>query len=164
MARHFFTCGLVLRGRTVGVYMANDGEVDTLPLLKRLLATRKRVALPVIRDHEALEFYRYRANTTLVTNRFGIPEPAPGAPFVAPLALDLLLMPLVAFDGHGVRLGMGAGFYDRYLGRLPAALRPCLVGVAHEVQRAAEPLPCAEWDVPLDGIITENGWQSFETR
>lgn len=161
MARHFFAAALHLKGRTVGLYLPNDGEVDTAPLLARLLRTRRRLVLPVVRGGRVLEFYRYRADTPLIVNRFGIPEPAPGARYVPSLAVDLLLMPLVAFDDQGVRLGMGAGYYDRCLGRLPAGLRPRLVGIAHEVQRSPDPLPAASWDVPLDGVLTERGWQAF---
>jgi 5-formyltetrahydrofolate cyclo-ligase len=111
-----------------------------------------------------MSFHRLRRGAALITNRYGILEPAAGAPFVAPLALDLLLMPLVAFDEGGARLGMGAGFYDRYLSRIPQRLRPLLVGVAHEVQRSPQELPAAPWDVPLDGVITETGWQRLRPR
>lgn len=162
VARHFFARGLQLRGRTIGAYVANDGELDPAPLLGRLLATRKRLALPVVRDDGSMEFYRFRSGTTLTPNRYGIPEPAPGAAYVGALSIDLLLVPLVAFDHFGVRLGMGAGFYDRFVGRLPQALRPRLIGLAHEVQRSLDPLPFAEWDAPLDGVLTERGWQTFD--
>lgn len=163
-ARHFFTSGLPWHVRTVGLYLANDGELDTAPLLQRLPGMRKRVALPVVSRSGIMSFYRYRPGAALLVNRFGILEPAPGAAFVHPLALDLLLMPLVAFDDRGVRLGMGAGYYDRYLARIAPRLRPLLVGLAHEVQRSAEPLPAARWDVPLDGVITEAGWQRFHNE
>lgn len=162
-ARHFFTSSLPWHTRTVGLYVANDGELDTTALIERLPGMRKRVALPVVSRGGALSFYRYRPGAALIANRYGIPEPAPGAAFIHPLALDLLLMPLVAFDDRGVRLGMGVGYYDRYLARIPPRLRPLLVGLAHEVQRSPEPLPAASWDVPLDGVITEVGWQKFQT-
>lgn len=162
-ARHFFTSSLPWHTRTVGLYVANDGELDATPLLERLPGMRKRVALPVVNRGGGLTFYRYRPGAELIVNRYGILEPAPGADFVHPLALDLLLMPLVAFDDHGMRLGMGAGYYDRYLARIPPRMRPLLVGLAHEVQRCPEPLPAASWDVPLDGVITEAGWQRFHT-
>lgn len=163
VARHFFTSGLIRRGRTIGLYLPNaaDGELSTLPLLARLLRARKRVALPVVSRAGSMRFHRYRHGDALVTNRYGIREPASNAPAVSPLTLDLLLMPLVAFDDRGVRLGMGAGYYDRYLDRLPPALRPRLIGLAHEVQRSSEPLPEAPWDVPLDGVLTEAGLRSF---
>jgi len=164
VARHFFARGLHLRGRTIGAYVANDGELDPAPLLQRLLTGRKRLALPVVRANGVMEFYRLRADTVLIPNRYGIPEPAPGAAYVGPLSIDLLLVPLVAFDHFGMRLGMGAGFYDRFVGRLPQALRPRLIGLAHEAQRSLDPLPFAEWDAPLDGVLTERGFQAFETE
>ena len=167
VARHFFAAGLQLKGRTIGAYFGNDadGELSTEPLLKRLLRieerNRKRLALPVVGPGAAMELHRFRRRTPLIANRFGILEPAPGAPRVSPLAVHVLLVPLVAFDVYGVRLGMGAGYYDRYLGRIPPAMRPRLIGLAHEAQRSVDPLPFAEWDVPLDGVVTEAGWQPF---
>lgn len=160
-AKHFFTSGLGLRARTIGAYFAEDAELDLSQLIMRLLSANKRLAMPVIRGDGVMEFYRYRRNGRLVLNRYGIPEPAPGAPFVSPLSIDLLLMPLVAFDRFGMRLGMGAGFYDRFLGRIPERLRPLLVGMAHETQRCKDPLPYEDWDIPLNGVITEIGWQPF---
>jgi len=159
VSRHFFTSPLVLRGRTVGVYLAQDGELDLAPLLARLLRTRTRLALPVVGRSGLMTFRHYNAHTRLTPNRFGIPEPTAAAAPVAPMSLDLLLMPLVAFDRFGVRLGMGAGYYDRFLGALPPAMRPRLAGVAHEVQRSLDPLPLRPWDVPLDGVLTETGWR-----
>jgi 5-formyltetrahydrofolate cyclo-ligase len=159
IVRHFFTAGLNLAGRSVGLYVASDGEPDLAPLQQRLLATRKRVALPVVHRDGRMAFYRVRRRTPMIVGYFGIPEPAPGAPYVAALGLDVLLMPLVAFDDRGNRLGRGAGYYDRYLARLPSHLRPRLIGVAHELQRSAEPLPAEPWDVPLHGVLTEAGWR-----
>ncbi len=147
VARHYFARGLQLRGHTIGAYVANDGELDPLPLVGRLLDARKRLALPVVRQAGVMEFYQYRADTLLVPNRFGIGEPAPGSAYVHPLGVDVLLVPLVAFDDFGVRLGMGAGYYDRFLGRI-APPRPRLIGLAHSVQHSRDPLPFAEWDVP----------------
>lgn len=158
-ARHFFAAGLQFAGRTFGAYVAADGELDPAPLLRRLLHPRRRLALPVVRRGGVMDFYRVRPDTRFVTNRFGIAEPAPGTPWVPPLSIDVLLMPLVAFDDRGNRLGMGAGFYDRFIGRLPPRLRPRLIGLAHEVQRSESPLPTAPWDVPLDGVLSEAGWQ-----
>ena len=165
VAKHFFASLLPLSGRSVGAYFSNDaeGELSTAPLLARLLSTRKRVALPVAGRDGSLTFYRYRRSTSLTPNRFGILEPAQsGRAYVAPLSLRVLLVPLVAFDHRGVRLGMGAGYYDRYLGRIPYGLRPRLVGLAHEAQRSPLLLPFAAWDVPLDSVVTEKGWQTFD--
>lgn len=162
VARHFLTSPELLKARTIGLYLGHDGELDTAPLIGRLLAApRRRLALPVVGPGGRMDFYGLRRDTRLLPNRFGIAEPAPGAAFVAPLSIDLLLVPLVAFDDSGMRLGMGAGFYDRFVGRLPQGLRPRLIGLAHELQRSPQPLPFDHWDVPLSAVITETGWRRF---
>src|SRR5687767_13746260 len=95
-------------------------------------------------------------------NRFGIPEPTGRR--CAPQQLDLVLLPLVAFDRRGARLGMGGGFYDRTFAFLRVAGRrkPRLVGLAHHFQEVAQ-LPREPWDVPLAAIVTERGWVSVKT-
>ncbi len=79
------------------------------------------------------------------------------------IELDALILPLLAFDTQGQRLGMGGGFYDRSLAALRHRRRwrrPRLLGVAHGFQEVSE-LPREPWDVPLDGIVTEQGYRSF---
>jgi len=153
-----------------GLYFsqASDGELDTLPLLSRLWAAGKIVAVPVVGSRAEMDFYRVIPRTPLSQNRYGIPEPrtrgSGAGRYINPLALDVVFMPLVAFDESGNRLGMGAGYYDRFLGRLPAALRPLTVGLAHDLQRVPEGLERQPWDVPLDAIATESGWQAFSPR
>ena len=142
----------------IGLYWPADGEVDLAPLVTSL-DPGKQLALPVVSAKGQMDFYRYRPGDALELNRFQIPEPRPQAGLVRGEELDLLLIPLVAFDASGTRLGMGAGYYDRYLRALPAADRPYTVGIAHEIQRCDEPLPSAAWDIPLDAVITESGWQ-----
>ncbi len=91
-------------------------------------------------------------------NRFGIPEPLTHKRVhVPPWGLDLICMPLVAFDRQGNRLGMGGGFYDRSLayrrGR-QSWHKPRLLGIAHALQEVAELEP-RPWDIPLSGVATE---------
>ncbi len=153
---------LFLRARRIALFLPNDGEPDLTPLLQRAWAMGKQCYLPLLAPgpHNRLRFARYRSETALLPNRFGIPEPR--IPFrlaVAPWALDLVLAPLVAFDNQGNRLGMGGGFYDRtlaYLHQQTTWQRPHLVGVAFAFQEVAQ-LPAAAWDVPLAGVITERG-------
>lgn len=99
----------------------------------------------------------YPATALKSRNRFGILEPAAiGAPMPAK-QFDVVLVPLVAFDRAGNRLGMGAGFYDRAMAfRLnnPKTLRPLLVGLAHHFQEVNS-LNAQAWDVPLDVILTD---------
>ena len=164
IAQHLVSGGFLLRKGIVAAYLTNDkdGELDTAPLLARLWSMGKRVVLPVVTKTQAkMDFFEAKPRTPLVTNRFGIQEPAPGSAYVNGRALAIMLMPLVAFDDAGFRIGMGGGYYDRFLGNLPTQLRPRLIGIAHEVQHCRHPLVGGPWDVPLDDGITETGWRSF---
>jgi 5-formyltetrahydrofolate cyclo-ligase len=112
-----------------------------------------------------MRFVRFRTDSVMRVNRYGIAEPEPrAAEALAVRRLDLVLLPLVAFDELGWRLGSGAGFYDRSLHHLREGRRwrrPKLIGVAYECQRV-ERLQPDRWDVPLDGIVTERGLRWFD--
>lgn len=167
VARHLQTSTLLLDGGRIAAYLPNqkDGELDSIPCVQRLWVMGRTVSVPVIgRNAGFMDLYRLRPATKLVLNRLGIAEPEPGTLHVNVRSVALMLMPLVAFDDAGTRLGMGGGFYDRFLGALPPALRPRLVGIAHEAQRSAEPLPRDRWDIPLDAVITELGVTRFQHR
>ena len=137
---------------TVGVYLVRDGELDLTPLIEICWQRGIAVAVPVI-DGRRLRFAAYRCGESMRRNRFGIAEPAEPA-WRTP---TLLLAPLVAFDATGQRLGMGGGYYDRYLSAHPDLHR---VGAAHECQ-SVDAVPAADDDVPLPAVVTERGWQSF---
>lgn len=147
--------------RRIAFYWPSDGEVDITPLLQRAWACGKTCYFPVLWRRNRLRFAACREGDLLTLNRFGIPEPAlPVRRLVSALALDMVLVPLVAFDVHGHRLGMGAGFYDRTLARRARHIhwrRPRLVGVAYDFQQVAK-IASAPWDVPLDGVITPQQW------
>ncbi len=146
--------------RHIACYLANDGEIDTTAVIARILRAGKYCYLPVLapRDHDRLWFAPYEDGMPLRPNRFGIPEPVvPARSLRRAQALDLVLLPCVAFDAGGRRLGMGGGFYDRslaFLGQRGHWRRPRAVGLAYEFQRV-DRLPAEPWDVPLDGIVTE---------
>ena len=146
-----------LNSRTIAVYLPNDGEIDLSPLVERAWAMGKRTYLPRLFGPR-LWFLPFRARSVLAGNRFSIPEPVePPRRRIRPLFLDLVLFPLVAFDGRGNRLGMGAGYYDRTfeaVRRRRAWPGPKRIGVAYEIQRV-DSLPAADWDVPLDAIVTD---------
>jgi len=158
---------LFLRSRHLALYLPNDGEVDLNPLLRRALAMGKRCYLPVLSPafHNRLWFAPYTPDTPLALNCFRIPEPVAGWRDMRPVwTLDLVLTPLVAFDAVGNRLGMGGGFYDRtlaYLVRRAAWRKPRLLGVAYDFQEHAS-LPHEPWDVPLDGVVTDQGLHMFQ--
>ncbi len=153
---------LILNSQRVAAYLAADGEMDPLPLIEYLWSLGKTVYLPVLVPftRNRLWFARFEPDTRLVTNRFGIPEPA-RQELIRPVTLDLVLTPLVAFDHCGHRIGMGGGFYDRsfafLLGRRHWR-KPALLGIAYAFQQQPAITP-ELWDVPLDAIATEAGLQ-----
>ena len=159
LARRSDTAPLWLHSNRIGCYWAVDGEMDLYPLIKKLWARGKSVYTPVLRGPR-LWFLPLRPDSRLRKNRFGIPEPiaGPGAR-CPPRWLDVVMMPLVAFDLRGNRLGMGGGYYDRtfaYLRERRYLRKPVLIGVAYEFQRLPR-LAVAPWDVPLAGVATERG-------
>ncbi|MCX3307455.1 5-formyltetrahydrofolate cyclo-ligase [Pantoea vagans] len=147
--------------RNIALFLSVDGELNTRPLIARLWHLKKAVYLPVLHPFSPgnLLFLRYSPDTPLIPNKLRIPEPPLDIRQLITLdQLDLMLVPLVAFDQHGQRLGMGGGFYDRTLqnwqqhGFLP-------VGLAHDCQQV-DSLPVAEWDVPLPAVMTPSTlWQ-----
>lgn len=146
--------------RHIAFYMASDGELSPRPTLLRLARQGRQCFLPCV-SGQHLEFRRYRPGQTLKRNRFNIPEPPAHRSLTRiPQQLDVILLPLVAFDAKGNRLGMGGGFYDRTLAGLKPTRRPLLIGLAHEFQRQNQ-LPIQSWDVPLDGIATDKGFYWF---
>ena len=148
-----------INSRRIACYLANDGEIDPAYIIHTAWKMRKQVYLPVLSPFQSkLYFAPYAAGMDMHTNRFGIPEPAcnPGH-WLTAWQLDLMLLPLVAFDNAGNRLGMGGGFYDRSLAYRQSrthSLKPKLIGLAHELQHEPE-LATNSWDIPLDMIATE---------
>ncbi len=151
---------LFRNSRSIGAYLPADGEISPLPLLESAWLTGKKVYLPVLVPFSAnrLWFAAFDPGDRLVSNRFGILEPARVHWRRIPAyALDLVLAPLVAFDAQGNRLGMGGGFYDQsfaFLHRRHNWIKPRLLGLAYELQHM-DRIPSQKWDVPLHAIATE---------
>ena len=167
IAGHLLAAHPFISARRIATYLAVNGEVDLDPFILAALARRKEVYLPVLsplRD-QRLWFMAFDQDTRLQPNRFGIPEPVfRKRDLVKPIQLDLVLMPLVGFDDHGNRLGMGGGFYDRtfaFRNHRTSWHRPLLIGCAYGFQRV-EGLIRYPWDVPLDGVVTEDGLERFD--
>ncbi|WP_372005783.1 5-formyltetrahydrofolate cyclo-ligase [Tistrella mobilis] len=142
--------------RWIAGYVAAGGEIDVLPLLIALgAATGAGLCLPVVTAPDTpLGFRAWQPDARLVAGAFGILMPDETA---APCAPDLLLMPLVAVDPAGRRLGQGGGFYDRTLAAAEAAGQmPFTIGVCFAVQVTDE-VPAGPLDRPLDLILTDQG-------
>ncbi|MGB9430006.1 MAG: 5-formyltetrahydrofolate cyclo-ligase [Gammaproteobacteria bacterium] len=144
--------------RCLAAYVAVQGEIDPELLLQRACQEGKQIYLPSLPAERTapLRFLPWNPGMRMHANRLGIPEPLVSADVgIAPQELDLALVPLVAFDHHGHRLGMGGGFYDRTFAFLKTATtKPLLLGLAYEFQRL-ERIDEASWDVPLTGAVTE---------
>ncbi|MEX0899593.1 MAG: 5-formyltetrahydrofolate cyclo-ligase [Gammaproteobacteria bacterium] len=152
--------------RRIAAFVAVDAELDPGPFIATAREAGRQVFLPVLGPRPGcLSFVRAEAGDRLEPNRYGIPEPRPGVTVDAQF-LDLVLVPLLGFDETGNRLGMGAGYYDRTFefrrGRRHW-LGPLLIGFGYECQRI-DTLPAMPWDVPLDGVVTEEGVQMFTRR
>jgi len=143
-----------LRGRVLSGYWPIKGEPDLRPLLAELHAAGVTVALPVVEVKAApLAFRRWTPDTRMVRGDWNIPVPPPEAD---PLFPDIMLAPLMGWDGAGYRLGYGGGYFDRTLAA--CAPRPFTIGIGLQAARLASIYPQPH-DIPLDTILTEAGVQ-----
>jgi 5-formyltetrahydrofolate cyclo-ligase len=155
-------CSRLFRNsNNIGVYLETDGEIAVSQLLPLIKKSGKKSHLPALRStsQNRLWFSEFKPGDKLITNKYGIPEPdVRKQKPTSLLCLDLVLVPLVAFDTNCNRIGMGGGFYDRtfsYLNKRNVWHKPKLIGVAHELQKVS-PIQTNHWDIPLDGVLTES--------
>ena len=146
-------------GLRVAIYASFPEELDSAPLIRLARKRGCRIFLPRIDTRTiSMKFVEATLGAHETVNHLGIVEPKGTKPIRARW-LDLVLLPLVGFDAHGMRLGMGGGYYDRtfaYKNRHTAWRRPRLVGVAYSFQQV--PSIGREWhDVPLNAVVTEAG-------
>jgi len=165
LARHFRFASF----QNIACYLTNDGELSPHFFVEACWRQRRKIYLPVVqgRAFARMRFAPFDKTSVMQKNRFGIPEPKTRmANMRDGRRIDLVLMPLVAFDAQGNRLGMGGGFYDRtfaYLRHRRHWCKPILLGVAYDFQQM-DSLPIESWDVPLDGIVTETRLIWFKNR
>jgi len=153
LAQHLTS--LCAEAKVVGGYAPLGSEVSPLLAIEEARAVGRIVAYPAF-DHPAKPF-KFRAGDPLMAGPFGIMQPKRSSPVVEP---DLILVPLIAIDGNGTRLGRGKGHYDRALVRLRKS-GARLVGVGWPLQRLVEAIPADEWDIPLDAFASPEGLEVF---
>ncbi|MGF1726955.1 5-formyltetrahydrofolate cyclo-ligase [Photobacterium nomapromontoriensis] len=157
LLQHVKQSETISQAQHIALYLANDGELDTQPVIEWLWLQGKSVYLPVLHPFSKgnLLFLHYTPTTRMTLNRYQIKEPILDVRLVKPIIeLDVIFTPLVAFDNTGQRLGMGGGYYDRTLTRWHLQrLGPRPIGLAHDCQQV-DTLPFESWDVPLPEIIT----------
>ena len=141
-------------GATVSGFSAIRDEIEAAPLLARLHAEDYRLCLPVMEGKGLpLLFRAWSPGDAMGTVQWGIAEPLPEKPLLEP---DVVLVPLLAFDAAGHRLGYGGGFYDRTLARLRSIKPVVAVGVAYD-ELKVDAVPHRSYDEPLDWVLTPSG-------
>ncbi len=165
-------CGLLVQLQSVpafltatkiAMYLVNDGEIDPIDVMKWCWSNSKQTYIPIVVEGggSTLLFANVNGQTEYAENRFDIREPlVEPNQIVSAQHLDLVLMPLVAFDQKGNRVGMGGGFYDSTFAFLNKTStrehldKPQLIGIAHEIQKV-EGVSAEHWDIPLTTVVTD---------
>lgn len=153
--KHFLGAQSYLAARSIGFYAAFDNEVDTRFVFERARKDGKISAFPRVRGRGEMVYLQEHNFEKMKPNQWGIPEPEPGSEVMAIEELDLVLVPGVAFDNTGRRIGHGGGYYDRLLSKI--APRTLTVGFAYRFQ-VLDSLPCDEHDRRVKRIVTEQGF------
>lgn len=153
---HLFLENIPLQGHEIiGGYFPKDRELDVTMLLDTLLEKGHTVALPVVeRGSRLLKFAQWDHQTPLIIGSFGIAQPQVGADtkFLEP---DVFLVPMLAFDRSGGRLGFGGGYYDTTLAHYKAKKNILSVGIAYAEQACLFNLPAEEHDMKMDWVVTQ---------
>ena len=143
-----------ISAKFVHTYIGFHSEVSTTDLLSDLLERKIKIAVPVIQGESSTQFLTHsllQANEKLLPGKFGVLEPADVREI--PLeGLDAVIIPIVAFDGFGMRLGYGKGYYDRFLATLPKQIPR--IGLAFSIQEV-EKIPILPHDELINFVITE---------
>jgi 5-formyltetrahydrofolate cyclo-ligase len=146
----------------VMIYYSIHREVETIGLIEELFRAGQRVVLPVCTPERNLIVKEIRdLSEVQKSGRYGLIEPVPQTPEVECAAIDLVVLPGLAFDRAGNRLGHGAGYYDRFLSRAPQSLYK--LGLAYGFQ-VVEQLPAERHDIKINGLLTPDGFLDFTTE
>jgi 5-formyltetrahydrofolate cyclo-ligase len=158
LARQFADHPILAFAPSFAGYRAMRGEMDVTPIFHEMARFQKQSALPIMMPDKSLRFRSWRPGDALARHALGVEEPLESAHEITPA---IILVPLLAFDGDGYRLGYGGGYYDRTMAHFRALPNPPLfIGVGYSLQEI-EQVPNEPHDAPLDGILTELGVSMF---
>lgn len=158
IARHFSDHPILAFADSFAGYRAMRGELDVMDIFTLMARFHKTTALPCTTPEKTLVFRQWKQGEPLERHELGMEEPAETAPLIHP---KIVLVPLLAFDGEGYRLGYGGGYYDRTIDAMREhENQPLFIGVGFSMQEV-EQVPTSEYDEPLDGILTELGVSMF---
>ena len=154
LARHGIGFCNPVPGSFVSSFLAIGEEIDTMPLMRRLWCDGQSICLPVmVGKDKPLKFRMWRQGEPLDEVKWGIKEPRPSALEVPP---DAMLVPLLAFDAKGYRLGYGGGFYDRTIAGIRLQKPVVNIGLAYD-ELEVDAVPYSEYDQRLDWVLTPSG-------
>ena len=140
------------KSNRIGLYSPIKGEVGTGSIFLHAVNSGKEVYFPEVSD-SSLTFHRVCSLKELTVGKFGVSEPDPDAPLIDPLELDLLVIPGVAFDPSGSRIGYGKGYYDRAARVLPLVKR---LGISYKFQ-LQKSIPTEDHDIAVGTLVHEQG-------
>lgn len=159
-AAHLLASDVWRKAASVALYVAVRGEADATPLLEAARQSGKTALLPLCLDEATgepglMRFVPCAGAHALRIGAYGIPEPVCASLPVTDPPADIILVPGVAFDTKGMRLGQGGGYYDRLLAR-PEYAKSLRIGYAYAFQ-IVDAVPARAWDVPMHALCTEEG-------
>ncbi|MDF2529416.1 MAG: 5-formyltetrahydrofolate cyclo-ligase [Gammaproteobacteria bacterium] len=166
LSAQFHHSGILAAFQHIAVYLSYDNEIDLSLLIKTLWQQNKSCYLPVLHPihHHELWFAPYSKSSSLKPNKYGILEPeCEATQIIAGWELEAVLMPLLAFDQHGHRLGSGGGYYDRSFSFAQTTKSPVLIGCGYEFQYH-DNLPKEPWDISIDIAVTEQNTYQFRKK
>ncbi|HET9843384.1 MAG TPA: 5-formyltetrahydrofolate cyclo-ligase [Gammaproteobacteria bacterium] len=156
-------CPMLVHANRIGFYFSHQKEIATTFLLEEALRQHKKIFLPALQNTTtSLVFLRKREGTKLIPNKYGIMEPDPCATLhISAQRLEVVFVPLVAFDAFGNRLGMGGGYYDKtFAFKKLGKQQPILIGLAYDFQQV-DTVPHDTYDIKLDYVITPSTIMHF---
>lgn len=153
----FIKLEILKKVKNIMIYYSVRKEVETVSIIEFLLKLGKIVALPVCTPEQDLDVAVINDLDQLRPAPYGLMEPGPGAVLLDSIELELVIVPGVAFDEKGFRLGHGAGYYDRFLSKIPNCFK---MGMAYDFQLVPE-VPIEKHDIPMDAILTPSRYLSF---
>ncbi|MFT9487301.1 MAG: 5-formyltetrahydrofolate cyclo-ligase [Tepidibacillus sp.] len=155
---HLFEAPIFYHAKHIMTYMSYPNEVQTDDLVSKAINLQKKVSVPVCIPKEITLIPSQITNLSMIEKGyFGLREPKKEMiHLVNPKEIDLVIVPGVTFDHKGNRIGHGKGYYDRFLQTINHSIPK--IGLAFQWQIVREPWQISQWDIPMDGILTEEGW------
>lgn len=151
---------VIQKAKSIHIFVSLNDEVDTHRFIEKSLRLRKQIIVPRVKPHTSqLTHHQIESMSCLIPGTFGVLEPDPEkCPEIDPAQAELVIVPGLAFDWKGNRLGYGKGFYDRFLAQFPGLK----IGIGFSIQ-FVEWIPSEAHDIPLDCLLTENEFTNFSS-